>query len=206
MRRKLSLLLATLAVGAFALLIASPAHAQATGNTTVSIDIPDIVILHYFSSVDVSIDATAMGTYLLGVGTNAIDQGNFTGPAAENAGQFEANLAIAPSALSGDPSNATLLLQQAWGVRSISLGAVGSQTDLTIGVTTPNMTDGGTSVIAITGATVDDGASNGASIQFASPGLAPPRTGDVELQLDFSNTTAAGVHSGGVFTLTATNI
>lgn len=205
MRRKLSLLLASLVVGVFALLIASPVHAQATGNTTVSIDIPDIVILHYFSTVDVTIDAAAMGTYLTGGAPNAVDEGNFTGPAAENAGQFEANLAIAPSALSGDPSNATLLLQQAWGVRAISLGNPVSETDLTIGITNANLTNGG-SVITIADAFVDDGTSNGTSIQFASPGLAPALTGDIELLLDFSNTTAAGAHAGGIFTLTATNI
>jgi hypothetical protein len=205
MRRKLSLLLASLVVGAFALLIASPVHAQATGNTTVSIDIPDIVILHYFTTVDVTIDAAAMGTYLTGAGTNAIDEGTFTGPATENTGQFEANLAIAPSALSGDPSNATLLLQDAWGVRAISLGTPTSETDLAIVVTNPNLTNAG-SVVTIADAFVDDGTTAGNQIQFASPGLAPAWTGDVELLLDFSNTTAAGQHVGGVFTLTATNI
>jgi len=205
MSRKLALLLASLVVGAIALLIASPVHAQATGNTTVSIDIPDIVILHYFSTVDVTIDAAAMGTYLTGGAPVEIDEGNFTGPAAENAGQFEANLAIAPSALSGDPSNATLLLQEAWGVRAISLGNPNSETDLEIVVTNANLTNGG-SVVTIVDAFVDDGTDFGNQIQFASPGLAPAWTGDVELLLDFSNTTAAGQHVGGVFTLTATNI
>ena len=204
MRRKLSLLLASLVVGAFALLIASPVHAQATGNTTVSIDIPDIVILHYFSTVDVTIDATAMGSYLTG-GVNTVDEGNVTGTAAENAGRFEMDLAIAPTALTGDPANAVLLLQNAWGVRAISLGNPNSETDLAITVANPTLSNGG-SQIAIVGATVDDGATAGASIQFASPGLAPPRTGDVELTLNFSNTTDAGQHTGGIFTLTATNI
>ena len=204
MRSKLSLLLVSLVVGAFALLIASPVHAQATGNTTVSIDIPDIVILHYFSTVDVTIDAASMGSYLTGAGSNAIDEGGFVGAAAENAGQFEANLAIAPNALTGDPSNATLLLQEAWGVRAISLGNPASETDLAIVVTNPSLTNGG-SVVTIANAFVDDGTSNGNSIQFASPGLAPALTGDIELLLDFGATDAAGQHVGGVFTLTATN-
>jgi hypothetical protein len=205
MRRKLALMLASLVVGAFALMTASPAYAQASGDTVISIDIPDIVILHYFSSVDVTIDAAAMGAYLTGGGPVEIDEGNFTGAASENAGQFEANLAIAPTALTGDPSNATLLLQQAWGVRSIAIGGANTDTQLSIGITTANMTTGG-SVISIAGAAVDDGVNNGASIQFTAPGLATPRTGDVELVLDFSGTTEAGQHTGGVFTLTATNI
>lgn len=206
MRSKLSSLAFGLVAAGCALLPAVPAHAQATGATSVSIDIPDIVILHYFSSVDVTLDAAAMGTYLTGTpGDSSIDEGGASGAATLGGGSFQVDLAIAPSALTGDPSAAVLLLQNAWGVRAISLGAVGSQTDLTIDVTNATLSNGG-SQITISNATVDDGTSNASSIQFPSPGLAPALTGDVELTLDLSNTTAAGVHAGGVYTLTATNI
>jgi len=206
MRTKLSSLALALGAVGFALLLPAPAQAQATGATSVSIDIPDIVILHYFSTVDVTLDAAAMGTYLTGTpGDSSIDEGGTGGAANVGAGGFQVDLNIAPSALTGDPSNAVLLLQNAWGVRAISLGAVGSQTDLTIAVTNATLSNGG-SQITIANATVDDGTSNASSIQFPSPGLAPALTGDVELTLDLSNTTAAGNHTGGVFTLTATNL
>ena len=202
MTRKLSLLLASLVVGAFALLIASPVHAQATGNTTVSIDIPDIVILHYFNTVDVQIDAAAMGSFLTG-GPTAIDEGVDGGLATENTGQFELNLGMIPTGLSNDPTSAVLLLQEAWGVRAI--GNPGANTDLTITVPTPILANGG-SQIAIAGAAVESGALSGPTILFPAPGLAPALIGDVRLTLNFTNTTAAGIHAGGVYTLTATNL
>jgi hypothetical protein len=205
MRRKLSLLLTSLVVGAFALLIASPAHAQATGNTAVSIDVPDIVILHYFSTVDVQLDAATMGNFLTG-GITLFDEGAAGGFAAENLGQFELDLAMVPDPLTGDPANAVLLLQNAWAVRSISGGAT-SATQVVISVPAASSTLAGVagSTIEMIGAGVDIGAGAAASVSFA-PSLNPPVTGDVVLTLDFGNTTAAGSHAGGVYSLTASNI
>jgi hypothetical protein len=197
--------MASLAVGAFALLIASPAHAQAIGDTTISIDVPDIVILHYFSTVDVAIGATAMEDYLTGAGTNARNEGGGAGTAAENGGQFDVDLTMAPGALSGDPTNAVLLLQNAWGVRAISGGPT-TQTQVAITVQNSTLSDGGSSSIEIVGANVDAGAGAGPDVAFTPPGLSPAVTGDVLLTLDFSNTTTAGSHTGGVFRLTASNI
>ena len=204
MRRKLALLLASLVVGTVALLIASPVHAQATatGNTTVAIDIPDIVILHYFSAVNVQLDAAAMGGYLT-AGVTAVDEGVDGGPAALIGGQFELNLGMTPTGLTGDPTSAVLLLQEAWGVRAI--GRPGANTQVAITVPTPNLNNAG-SQIAIGGATVAQGVSNAATITFPAPGLAPALIGDVELTLDFTNTTTAGNHTGGVYTLTVTNL
>jgi hypothetical protein len=67
------------------------------------------------------------------------------------------------------------------------------------------MNNGGASM-SISGATVNDGASNAATIAFASPGLITPEVGDVELTLDMTLAGTAGTYTGGVFTLTATNI
>jgi hypothetical protein len=205
MRRKLSLLLASLVVGALALLIASPVHAQAQGDTAISIDIPDIVILHYFNTVDVQLDAATMGDFLNGGGT-LFDHGATGGFAAEVLGQFELDLGIAPNPLIGDPTNAVLLLQNAWAVRSISGGAT-SQTQVVISVppASSTLTGGAGSTIEMIDAGVDIGGGAAASVSFA-PTLAPPVTGDVVLTLDFGNTTAAGSHAGGVYSLTASNI
>ena len=126
------------------------------------------------------------------------------GLATENLGQFELDLSLAPDPLTGDPSNAVLLLQNAWAVRSISGGA----SSLTqVAITTPDTTlsDGAGSNVEMVGAGVDIGGGAAANVSFA-PTLDPPQTGDVVLTLDFSNTTAAGVHAGGTYTLTASNI
>jgi hypothetical protein len=207
MRRNLSWIAACLAVCAFALIGSAPAFAQATGQTAVSVDIPDIVILHYFSSVDVTIDANAMGSFLTGTPGNAseVDEAGASGTASLAGSNFQLDLAMTPAGLTGDPTAAVLVLQNAWAVRAISQGNVGSSTELDISVTGATMSNG-SSQVAITAATVNDGTSNAATISFPAPGLAPALQGNVELTLNFSNAVDAGSHTGGEFTLTATNI
>jgi hypothetical protein len=46
----------------------------------------------------------------------------------------------------------------------------------------------------------------GASIQFAPPGLAAPRYGDVILELDLTSATLSGVYIDGLYTITAQNV
>jgi hypothetical protein len=117
-------------------LATSPAQAQAVGATDVDITIPDIVILHYFSAVDVQITSDALGTYLTGsAGDSSVDEGT----AAPAAGGFDQDLNIGPSAvLTGDPTAAVLVLRNAWAVRAISL-AGGANTQLAIANTDPTL-------------------------------------------------------------------
>lgn len=191
-------------LGALALAFtAMPASAQATGATDVDITLPDIVILHYFSNVDVTITDTALGSFLTGTpGDSSVDEGTV----APLPGGFTQDLGMGPSALTGDPSAAVLVLQNAWAVRSISLLG-GTNTQLAIAITDNllELSVGGPS-ITISSGTVNDGTSNADTITFAAPGLVNPQMGDVELTLDMSNAINAGEYVDGVFTLTATNI
>lgn len=201
--RSFSLAVALVAVGILAL-SATPARAQASGATDVDITIPDIVILHYFSSVQVTVTQAALGTFLTGVaGNQAIDEGTPT-----FSGGFDHDLTIGPSALTGgDPAAAVMILRNAWAVRSISL-AGGTDTQLDIDITAgPVLNHIATAAtITISSAVVDDGTSNGDPITFAAPGLANPVVGDVELTLDLTNAINAGDYQGGVYTLTASNV
>ena len=206
MRTTSSKLAIALAFAGLALLGTTPAVAQAQGSTSVSVDIPDIVILHYFSTVDVTIDANTLGTFLTGVpGDSSADEGAAAGSASLSGGAFTTDLAMTPSALAGNPTAAVLVLQNAWAVRAVSLGNPGSQTQLDVAVTAATMNNGAASM-AISGATVSDGVSNAASITFATPGLGTPEIGDVELTLDMTLASDAGTYAGGEFTLTASNI
>jgi hypothetical protein len=182
-------------------LSAMPAAAQATGATDVDITLPDIVILHYFSNVDVTITDTALGTFLTGsAGDSSVDEGTATPPA----GGFTQDLGMTPAGLtlSGDPSAAVLVLQNAWAVRAIS--TAGTSTQLAIANTDSllELAPLGPSIL-VTDVAVDDGASNGATITFAAPGLVSPQMGDVELTLDITNATEAGQYVDGIYTLTA---
>jgi len=204
-----SRLATALVVGALALLGSAPALAQAQGSTTVSVQIPDIVILHYFSTIDVTIDANALGTFLTGTpGDAAFDEGAGSGTASVVGGALQADVAMVPTALTGDATAALLVLQNAWAVRAVSLGAPASETQLDVAVTTPTLSNIalGTSM-TISSASVTDGVGAAApTITFATPGLGTPEIGDVELTLDMTLASGAGTYAGGVFTLTATNI
>ena len=194
----------TLATAVLAVMLStSLVQAQASGATDVDINIPDIVILHYFSNVDISITSGALGTFLTGSpGDQAYDEGTV----APAAGGFTQDLAIGPSALTGNPSAAVLTLQNAWAVRAISL-AGGTDTMLSILNTDPTLDHTSTAAtISITSVAVDDGISNGGAIAFTSPGIVNAASGDVELTLDLSNADNAGDYIDGVFTLVATNI
>lgn len=179
----------------------APVQAQATGATDVDITLPDIVILHYFSNVDLAISSGAMGNFLTG-GLNSVNEGTV----APAAGGFTFDLNIGPSALTGDPSSASLVLENSWAVRSLSL-AGGTNTQLVISVTDAVLDHVTTTAsMDITAAIVHDGSSSGSTITFPATGLYTPLIGDVELTLDMTNAVNAGAYADGVFTLTATNI
>ena len=192
------------ALGLVLVLAMTPAaNAQATGATDIDITLPDIVILHYFSNVDISITGAALGTFLTGVaGDQSIDEGT----SAPAAGGLTQDLGMVPSALSGgDPSAAVLTLTNAWAVRSISLAGA-TDTTLDIALTDDTLTHAGGSTIVISSAAVDAGAGPGDPITFAAPGLANPEIGDVVLTLDLTNAGVGGDYLDGVFTLTASNL
>jgi hypothetical protein len=201
-----ALLLFSLLAFSLSILIIAPAaaRAQASGQTDIDIDLPDIVILHYFSQVQVSISSAALGNVLTGVpGDSAIDEGAVTaGP-----GGFTQDLGMGPSPLPGaDPSAVLLTLQNAWAVRAISLaGGTDTQVSITID---DNLLDHITTAafIQITAGAVSDGVSTGPTIQFPAPGLANPQLGDIQLTLDLSTASNAGLYEQGLFTLTAQNL
>ena len=175
----------------------APVAAQATGDTDIDITIEGIVILHYFSEVDVTITSGALGSYLTG-GAAAVDEGVGTGAS----GTMDFNLNISPTALTGNPSAVVLTLQNAWAVRS--LGGAGDMTQIAITQNMPTLTHAGGATMTITGHAVDAGTGPAATVLFASPGLVDPEYGDVQLTLDLTNATSAGEYVDGVFTLTAT--
>ena len=195
---------AAFAATALALVLtASPVQAQAIGNTDVDINIPDIVILHYFSNVDITIGSNEFGTFLTGSpGDSSIDEGT----AAPAAGGFTQDLNIVPTALTGNPAAAVLTLQNAWAVRAVSLGAPASQTQLEITIPDNTLNHVSGATMTISSATVDDGGGAGAIITFNAPGLFTPELGDVALTLDMTSATDAGDYLDGVFRLTASNI
>lgn len=209
MRKSLSRIALALAIAAVSALTlthwAPTAEAAATGSTDIDITLPDIVILHYYSDVDISISAAVLGNLFAGTpGDSTVNEGVVSGT---HVSGLTYDLAMGPSALGGDPSAVTLVLQDAWAVRSISLlGFTDTELDIDVTTTTLAHSTVATSDIEITGWAVDDGGGSGDPITFAAPGLASPVVGDVELTLDLTDAANAGDYEDGVYELTATNI
>jgi hypothetical protein len=183
------------------------ASAQATGTTDLTVSIPDLVILYYYDTVSVSIDAEALAA-LAGdtVFANpeldeilAVTGGTTSASALESSGDLTADLAISPT--STGLSNATLTLQNAWAVRGLS--SFSYEAGIALGAT-PNLTNGG-SVIGVSNPAINvGGGSYGTSnVNVPVSGLGTPTNGNVQLTLDLSTVTLSGDHSStGTYTIT----
>jgi hypothetical protein len=193
-------------VGFACTLVPSSVQAQASGASDLDITLPDIVVLHYFSDIDIDISAAALGTFLYGTasGEIAINEGT----AAPAAGGFTQDLTMTATAPTGDPSAVDLTLQNAWAVSSVRLWGAGAQTEVRISITDATLTHGasGDTITISSGEVSSGGLGPAASIQFDPTGLFTPRYGDVTLELDLTNATWGGVYEDGEFTLEAENI
>jgi hypothetical protein len=174
-----------------------PAQAQATGSTAVSVDLNGIVILYYYSSVNVTLPSTLLGT--------AVNEGAAAQTATAISGGAEATLTALPS-VGATLSNINLDILNAWAVRA--LNTVGANTQVTISGTANTLTAGVGNVITIAGRQVRATAGSfGATSTFPSAGtFTTPQTGDVRLVLDLTAVSAIGNFTGGNYTLTAVNL
>ena len=165
----------------------------ASGQTSVSFNFPNIVILHYVSDVKFDVPATAFGSDSI-ADTTQKTLSSFTSPNLNG----DANVAVTLStALNGY----TGTIKNAWAVRAIATNNI----QVAITLDTADATNG-TSKVTLSTATVDDGTNSGATINFAPPGLSAGNAhyGDVNFNIDFSNVTANGLHTGAQYTVTAT--
>lgn len=183
---------------AAALLSAPLAGQAATGQTSVSFDLPGIIILHYVSDVTFDVPASYFG---------GADQA-FDDSVAKTLSGFDDDASVD---LTGGPSEAsidavTAYIRDAWAVRSMSSTGQ-SQVEITLDKATANHTTAGS--ITLSNAQVSaDGSNFGVTTTFASPGLSRNNAeyGDVSLDLDMTNATSAGIYTGAEYTIEATNI
>jgi hypothetical protein len=173
------------------------AFAQATGQTSVDINFPNIVILNYPSSL--TLDFTATDPL-----EDAFDEGGISGLTAQplGAATFDAGLTA-----TGDnlviSNSVTVTVEDVWAVRGLSNdGDITVETQIDTAAATAG---GGSSSATMSNLIVDDGNNSGGSIDVPSPGLAAGDAvvGDIVFDLDISGLTQAGTHSGMLYTITA---
>jgi len=182
---------------AAAALVAMGTQANAaSGQTSVSFNFPNIVILHYISSVTFDVPAAALGN-------GAIDEGSggtlnsFSSPTISGNANVGVTISTALNGYKGTINNA-------WAVRGITASG---NIQMQIAVGTQTATNG-TSTVTISNLTMSSGSNSGAQFNIAAPGFAASSAvyGNVHMDLDFSQVTTTGSHTGATYTVTATAI
>ena len=164
-----------------------------SGDTTVNINFPNIVILHYVSDVTFDIP--------LGALDDSIDEG-ISGSLSIISGlniSGTTGMTVAVDAAGG--YSGTII--DAWAVRALT-GAGG--VDVSIGITKATAEDAtNVSKVTILDATVTDGTTTGGLINFPSPGMGASKAvyGNVMFNMNFEEVILAGSHDGAKYTVTA---
>jgi len=164
-------------------------QAQAVGDTDISIDFPNIVILHYVSSLTLTFDAGTITP------EDTVDDGPVT-PAAAGITDATATFDLGVDGTSGSnpwPNTVPVRLENAWAVRGISTSGT---IDVDISITGANAVNG-TSTATMSAARVTGGGQGpSANITIPAPGFGTPTVGDVDFSLDVSGVTTAQTHTG----------
>jgi hypothetical protein len=193
---------AALVAGAGALVSPVSGTQAATGQTDIDISLSPIVVLHYYSSVSVTLNGTDLLAQTFVNDEQAVLSGG--GTLASGSGDLTVNLGMSPAGPTGGGLDAIpMVLQDAWAVRAIS--SAGNDVQLEIVLDNDTLTGPDGSEITMDNAAVSDGAATGGTIVFPPQGLFRPVVGDVSFTLDVTNAARAGNYSGGVYTLTATS-
>lgn len=187
-----------LALGALIALSPATAQAQTTGATTLTIDLPDIIVLHYFSEVDIDIDTATLEAYLDYADGDTMDEGSASDTS------FTADLEIDPTDPTGDAAAVELTLANAWAVRAI--GPTGTSTTVSVSSGgSLSHTSGDSIAIDSSEVQVSGGSGFGATAAFAPPGLLSPQVGDIQLVLDLTDATRSGAYAG-TYTVSVSNL
>ena len=187
-----------------------PVHAVSStsvtsGNVNVKVTVPEFIILHYYSSLDLTFDTPNPSGQALDEGENAMNVGWD--------GSTSGNTSI-PLTQTGNPeldgnSTVTVSIPNVWAVRGF---APNGKANVTITSLTSQLTkDGSKSVIDVSAldVTAVSGSSNSnGGIDVPLNGIAKTKAsrGGVTMDLDFKNTTQSGEHTGALYTITATAI
>ena len=190
-------LAAAVAASLLAVSFSAPVNA-ASGNTTLSVTLNELVILYYYDNISFEISAADLVKYLeSGADANdAIQEtsgGNDLGTVSLAAGEISGDVTMTPTISSLTDIEVTI--DNAWAVRSIDAdGALVAS----VAVSAPTLTnaDGGTIGLSITGSGTNDATpASGLTLQ----------AGDIVFNMDVSNADRSGDYTGGSVLITVTN-
>ena len=193
--------IATIALPLHASTAFAAKNASASGEAKVSTTLPEFMILHYYSSLELNFEKPSSET--IDEGDNAMNVA-WSGIVNGNDELTPKNLKDAKLDLDNDL--VTVTLPNVWAVRGFSPNGKAE-----ISIVIPNNGKSmkrGKSVIEMSNPKVIQGKSSGKSIKVDLKGIAKNRAtrGGVTMNLDFMKTTRSGQHNGGLYKITAKTI
>lgn len=180
-------------------LMAKKKPGTVSATTNISIALPDFIILHYYSGLTLNFEQFS----------SAVDQGS-TDFDVQWSGTAESNSSLAEeNTVSQLPARITIQMPNVWAIRGLSPSGSAM---ISIEITNSDIVSG-TSVISMASGSgnieIDDNAGHsGTTINTNLNGIGTNTAtiGNVQITLDFSRTTRAGLHTGGQYKITAETI
>lgn len=175
--------------------------ASTNGTAKVSATLPQFIILHYYSAIELNFDTPASET--IDEGKNIMNV-TWAGSVYDNDELKPEELKDAKLELDNDL--VTVSLPNVWAIRGF---APNGKAKVSI-----EIPEGGdelkqqSSIIEMSSMNVTQGNNTGTSLDVELNGIAKSRatTGGVTMDLDFMKTTRSGEHSGGLYKITAETI
>lgn len=172
-----------------------------SGETTVQVSVPEFIILHYYSDLTLNFAAP----------TQTVDEGAMEWEnVAWTSGSYDGEIKLTKDAVEvNNDDKVQVNLDNLWAVRGFSSKG---KAKISIENKTPNMVYGeanNQSVISMGDLMVTStGVKSGTGIEVPLNGISKARAtkGGVSMTLDFSKTTTSGMHTGGVYKITAETI
>lgn len=175
-----------------------PAGASTKGTADVVVNVPDFIILHYYSKL--TLNFATPESLTVDEGSNTMDVA-WNGVVSNNSELDGKNLKEAKLELDGTLT--TVTIPNVWAVRGFSENG-----EAGVSITIPE--DGDTltrdsSTIGISNAKVTSDKESASSITVPLNGIARSSAtlGGVAMDLDFSKTSRSGEHTGGKYVITA---
>lgn len=172
---------------------------SAVGTTNISIELPDLIILHYYSGLTLNFEEFSSSEDL---GSAEFDV-PWNGEAESTSELTEENTGL------DLPDRVSLQLPNVWAIRGLSPSG---NAKVSISVKNKVLTSGPSRVIIEEGEgniqIEDNEGHSGTTINTSLKGIATSEAtvGNVRITLNFSETTRAGLHTGGQYKITAETI
>ena len=179
---------------------AKKAKASVDGIAKVSATMPEFIILHYYSELNLTFDAPD---------SEVIDEGNNNMNVSWK-GDVDGNSELSAKNLKGanlDKSDVVKMsIPNVWAVRGFAPNGKAK-----VSISTPSggsKLKKGKSAIGMSNVKVTQGKNSGRSINVALNGVSKRRAtvGGVSMNMDFKKTTFSGKHTGGKYKITASTI